>query len=114
MPVKIDHRRRKTSMRQLIAAGKSNREIGATLGLNLRTVDHYIRRYGLSRLRRALGIRRTASRPAPAPGPQRQCLGCGAAIRAQPGRWLCDACRARRATGSRGVPDHWLETSGHP
>ena len=113
MPAKIDHGIRKASIRRLIAAGRSNREIGAALGLDLRTVDHYIRRYGLSRLRRKLGIRPARSLRTPAPAERRECLGCGAAIRAQAGRWLCDTCRARRASGSRGVPDHWLETSGH-
>ncbi len=113
MPAKIDHGTRKASIRRLIAAGKSNREIGAALGLDLRTVDHYIRRYGLARLRRALGIRPAATRKAPAPAGRRECLGCGAPIPAIRGRWLCDTCRARRASGSRGVPDHWLETPGH-
>ena len=113
MAAKIDHRMRKVSIRELIAAGKSNREIAAAIGLDLRTVDHYIRRYGLSRLRRQLGIRTVPpSRSSTLTG-ARECLGCGAKIPAQPGRWLCDTCRARRASGSRGVPDHWLETSGH-
>lgn len=100
-------------MRRLIAAGKSNREIAVTLRLNLRTIDHYIRRYGLSRLRRALGIKAATVRRAPTPSARRQCLGCGASIAAREGRWLCDACRERRASGGRGVPDHWLETPGH-
>jgi len=113
MPAKIDHGMRKASIRRLIAAGKSNREIAAKLGLDLRTVEHYIRRYGFSRLRRHLGIRTAPSRRDPAPAPQRECLGCGAPIPATNGRWLCDGCRARRASGSRGVPDSWLETSGH-
>ncbi len=113
MPAKIDHGRRKESIRQLIAAGKSNREIGIALGLDLRTVDHYIRRYGLARLRRRLGIRTASSRRPPVAEGRRQCLGCGASIPASPGRWMCDGCRARRASGSRGVPDHWLETAGH-
>jgi len=113
MPAKIDHGTRKESIRRLIAAGRSNREIGISLGLDLRTVDHYIRRYGLARLRRRLGIRTTSSRRAPMPEVRRECLGCGARIPASGGRWLCDGCRARRASGSRGVPDHWLETAGH-
>jgi regulatory LuxR family protein len=113
MPAKIDHGARKANMRQLIAAGKSNREIAVRLGLDLRTVDHYIRRYGLSRLRRKLGIRRGPSPRVAVAASRRECLGCGTPIPAQPGRWLCDGCRARRASGSRGVPDHWLETSGH-
>lgn len=100
-------------MRELMAAGKSNREIAAAIGLDLRTVDHYIRRYGLSRLRRQLGIRVVPAGRASVPTSTRDCLGCEAKIPAQPGRWLCDGCRARRASGSRGVPDHWLETSGH-
>lgn len=113
MATKINHGTRKARIRELIAAGRSNREIAAAMGLDLRTVDHYIRRYGLSRLRKTLGIR---SAPAPKPAPlagERACLGCGAKIPVQPGRWLCDGCRARRASGSRGVPGHWLETSGH-
>jgi len=113
MPTKIDHGLRKTRIRQLITQGKSNREIGASLGLDLRTVDHYIRRYGLSGLRRALGIRPAPARQARPSAPERECLGCGATIRAQAGRWLCDACRARRAAASRGLPDHWLEIPGH-
>ena len=113
MPAKIDHGTRKESIRRLITAGKSNREIGASLGLNLRTVDHYIRRYGLARLRRRLGIRTAPDRRPPVPTGRRECLGCSAAIPASGGRWLCDTCRARRASGSRGVPDHWLETAGH-
>ncbi len=113
MPAKVDHRTRKASIRELIAAGKSNREIAAAIGLDLRTIDHYIRRYGLSRLRRRLGIRPSMTRPMPAAAGTRECLGCGIAIPARGGRWLCDGCRARRASGSRGVPDHWLEASGH-
>jgi transposase len=115
MASKIDHAGRKESIRLLIARGRSNRDIAIALGLDLRTVDHYIRRYGLTGLRRELGIRSAPARPAPAheTAPQRQCLGCGTKIRATPGRWLCDQCRSRRAYGSRGVPDHWLETPGH-
>jgi ribosomal protein L37AE/L43A len=113
MPTKIDHGLRKARIRQLIAQGRSNRQIGASLGLDLRTVDHYIRRYGLSGLRRTLGIRPAPARQVLPPAPQRECLGCGTTIRVQAGRWLCDACRSRRASGSRGVPGHWLETSGH-
>jgi len=113
MAARIDHRMRKASIRELMAAGKSNREIAAALRLDLRTVDHYIRRYGLSRLRRQLGIRGMPPVRTFAPAGTKECLGCGARIPAQPGRWLCDGCRARRASGSRGVPDHWLETSGH-
>jgi transposase len=113
MPARIDHRRRKASFRELIAAGKSNREIAAAIGLALRTVDHYIRRYGLSRLRRHLGLRPARNGRIPATGSLRECLRCGAKISAQGGRWLCDACRGHRASATRGVPDQWLETPGH-
>jgi hypothetical protein len=170
---RIDHNERRKSLRALIAWGRSNRDIAAALGLALRTVDHYIRRYGLARLRRQLGMNRMlknsrlprllkkvqmqggargagyprkwvggvlvrtsqrrasaptpqmglfqqpvksgSGRPQPSPGraPRRQCLGCGARVHAGKGRWLCDRCRARRTSGSSGVPDHWLETPGH-
>ncbi len=113
---RIDHNERRESLRALIAWGRSNRDIAVILGLALRTVDHYIRQYGLARLRRQLGVRSSPGRPSqPPPGraPQRQCLGCGARVHAEKGRWLCDRCRARRASGSSGVPGHWLETPGH-
>ena len=115
MRQKIDHGERKENIRNLIASGRSNRDIAGVLGLDLRTVDHYIRRYGLTGLRRQLGIKSSPSRPGPSPerAPQRRCLGCDAKILAVRGRWLCDSCRSRRAWGSRGVPDHWLETPGH-
>ena len=113
MRVRIDHKQRKASIRELIAAGKSNGQIAAAIGLTLRTVDHYIRRYGLSRLRRHLGLRPARTGRVPAAGGLRACLGCGTKISAQHGRWLCDACRHRRAHGSLGVPEHWLQTPGH-
>ena len=112
---KVDHDKRMESMRCLIAGGRSNRDIAAALGLEIRTVDHYIRRYGLTGLRRRLGIKRsTRSRERPRErAPQRQCLGCGEMILAVRGRWLCDRCRTRRVSGTLGVPGHWLETTGH-
>jgi hypothetical protein len=113
MRARIDHKRRKARIRELITAGNSNREIAAAVGLTLRTLDHYVRRYGLSRLRRHLGIRPVRARRIPATGGLRDCLGCGAKVSAQGGRWLCDACRARRASGSLGVPEQWLQTPGH-
>ena len=115
MTNKIDHDKRKENIRSLIVGGRSNRDIAAALGLDLRTVDHYIRRYGLTGLRRQLGIKSAAGHTSAPPdgAPQRQCLGCGKKILAVKGRWFCDQCRARRAWGSRGVPDHWLETPGH-
>lgn len=113
MRARIDHKGRKASIRELIAAGKSNREIAAAIGLTPRTLDHYIRRHGLSRVRRHLRIRPARTLRIPATGGLRECLKCGAKISAQGGRWLCNACRGRRASATRGVPDQWLETPGH-
>ena len=112
MPSRVDHRKRKARIRDLIAAGKSNREIAAATGLTLRTLDHYIRRYGLPRIRH-LGLTPARNRRATTSGSPRECLRCGKKISAQGGRWLCNACRGRRASATLGVPDQWLQTPGH-
>ncbi len=113
MPAKIDHRLRKANLRSHIAAGKSNHEIAAVMRLSLRTIEHYINQYGFSRMRRRLGIRSVRTGQIVGPVTVRKCLGCGAKVPAHGGRWLCDRCRTRRGSESRGVPDHWLETPGH-
>ena len=113
MATRVDHDARESSIRQLIIAGKSNEEIAAVVRLDVRTVESYIRRYGLSRLRRRLGLKPRVSRRQPvARIGNRACLGCGVLLPAEHGRWLCNPCRARRTSDSRGVPDHWLEMPG--
>lgn len=113
MLVRIDHRKRKARIRKAIIAGQTNHEIAAALGVDRRTVEHYINRYGLAGLRPRRGGHPAPRRPAAALIPTRDCLGCGRRIPSAAGRWLCDACRHRRAHGSLGVPDHWLQTPGH-
>jgi hypothetical protein len=113
MPVRIDHSRRKARIRRAIIARQTNHEIAAALGVDPRTVERYIHRYGLSGLRQRRVGRPAPPRPAAASVRTRGCLGCGRRIPSAAGRWLCDACRHRRVHGSLGVPDHWLQTPGH-